>query len=126
MNIPLLFRGFGVLFAIVFFLNAPTWWREPWPEDIIGYVLPGLLLMLSALICIPFSRIRSVRFFWALVTTYATAFLAVVAVHAWSAFHEIGTPKFFFHFLLVGPVVLLLLVQLPCILYSWRHRKHEP
>jgi hypothetical protein len=126
MNVPLLFRGFGVLFAIGFFLSASTWWREPWPKEALGYVLPALLLVLSALICIPFSRLRNARAFGILVSAYAVAFVSFIGIQAWLGFHQMGTPGFFFHIILVAPVALLLFVQLPCIFYSWRRRKHQP
>jgi hypothetical protein len=126
MNVPLLFRGFGVLFAIWFFLSASTSWHEPWPKEALGYVLPALLLVLCTVICIPFSRLRNARAFGILVSAYAVAFLGFVGIHAWSGFHQMGTPGFFFHIILVAPVALLLFVQLSCILYSWSRRKHEP
>jgi hypothetical protein len=124
-NIPLLFRGFGVLFAIAFFLQASTCGREPWPKDVLGFVLPALMLVLSGLTCVPFSRIRSRRIFWTLFSVYAAAFLGFVAIQTGFAIRELGTPSFRINFILIVPVALLLFVQFPCILYSLRKRGRE-
>jgi len=124
-NIPLLFRGFGVLFAIAFFMHASTWWREPWPREILGYVLPALMLAVSGFTCVPFSRIRNRRVFWTLFSVYAAAFLGFVAIQTGFAIHELGTPSFSANFILIVPVALLLFVQFPCILCSLRKRDCE-
>ena len=125
-NIPLLLRGFGVLLAIASFLSVGTWVHQPPPKDLIGYFLPGLGLLMSVLVCVPFSRIRSPATFWTLLSTFAVAFVSFVALHGWFAIHELGTPAFRLNLIAIMPVALLLLVQFPCILYTWSHRHHEP
>ena len=121
-NIPLLFRGFGVLFTIYGLLDASTY---PWPKDPLGYVLSAPMFALGCLTCLPFSRIRNRRLFWILFSTYATAFLGWVAIQAGFAIREFGTPSFRINFILIVPVALLLFLQFPCILCSLRKRSCE-
>ena len=124
-NIPLLFRGFGVLFAMTHLLSAGPSSLEPLPKDIWGYILRGLLLILAALICVPFSRIRDARKFWILFSGYAAALLAYLSIQIWFGIQEIGTPGFTFSLICIAPIALLLLIQLPCMLHAWRHGTAE-
>lgn len=115
-----------MLLAIACVLSAGTWVHRAPPKDLRGYVFPGLGLVMSVLVCVPFSRIRSGAKFWTLLSTFAVAFVSFVALHGWFAIHELGTPAFRFNLITVTPIALLLLVQFPCILYTWNRRQHEP
>jgi len=126
MNVPLLVRGFGLLLAIAFFLSASTWAREPWPKDALGYILPGLMLLMCGLICVPFARVRNRVVFWTLFGVFGAVFLVFVAIQGWLAVHQFGTAAFRLGLITVIPVTLLLVAQFPCIIYTWFHRQHEP
>jgi hypothetical protein len=116
LNLPLLIRGFGVLLAIVCLLFGPL------PRNVMGYVHYALLFT----ICVPFSRIRSGVIFWTLFSAYTVSVISFVVFNGWFAMHEFGTPVFLFNLITVAPVALVLVVQFPCILFTWSRRNTNP